>query len=92
VGCHVDAYEQAKWFGHDIALKQNYRMTDRPGLGEMVSSIGAGMPLGERVRTGVGFVTGGMRDAMVMLENHWQATDAMAEALGLGHDVRTTLR
>ena len=21
VGCHTDAYEQAKWFGDDIALK-----------------------------------------------------------------------
>jgi HD-GYP domain-containing protein (c-di-GMP phosphodiesterase class II) len=91
VGCHVDAYEQAKWFGDDLALKRQYRLTDRPGLGEMVSSIGAGMPFGERVRTGVGFVTGGMRDAMAMLENHWLATDAMAQALGLGDDVRKTL-
>src|ERR1700742_484694 len=23
VGCHVDAHEQAKWFGDDIALKAN---------------------------------------------------------------------
>ena len=21
VGCHIDAYEQAKWFGDDMALK-----------------------------------------------------------------------
>jgi hypothetical protein len=21
VGCHVDAYEQAKWFGDDLAMK-----------------------------------------------------------------------
>jgi len=24
VGCHVDAYEQAKWFGDDTALKADF--------------------------------------------------------------------
>ena len=28
VGCHVDAYEQAKWFGDDMALKSDFRHTD----------------------------------------------------------------
>ncbi len=28
VGCHVDAYEQAKWFGDDTVLKTDFRHTD----------------------------------------------------------------
>ena len=28
VGCHVDAYEQAKWFGDDQALKHDLRFVD----------------------------------------------------------------
>ena len=28
VGCHVDAYEQAKWFGDDLALKGDFRRVD----------------------------------------------------------------
>ncbi|HEX6933343.1 MAG TPA: hypothetical protein VF162_14455, partial [Streptosporangiaceae bacterium] len=28
VGCHIDAYEQAKWFGDDTALKTDFRRTD----------------------------------------------------------------
>jgi len=28
VGCHVDAYEQAKWFGDDTSLKSDFRQTD----------------------------------------------------------------
>ena len=28
VGCHTDAYEQAKWFGDDIALKREGRFFD----------------------------------------------------------------
>src|SRR5207302_256946 len=82
VGCHVDAYEQAKWFGDDIALKRDHRLVDRPGIPQLVSAIGAGRPLFDRLRTGVAFITGGMRDAMVMIENHWLATEALAAATG----------
>ncbi|HEX9466973.1 MAG TPA: hypothetical protein VGA11_01055 [Acidimicrobiia bacterium] len=28
VGCHVDAYEQAKWFGDDLAMKGAARRVD----------------------------------------------------------------
>lgn len=28
VGCHTDAYEQAKWFGDDIAVKREGRFFD----------------------------------------------------------------
>jgi DNA-binding CsgD family transcriptional regulator len=28
VGCHIDAYEQAKWFGDDMALKTDFRHAD----------------------------------------------------------------
>ena len=31
VGCHVDAYEQAKWFGDDLALKADFRTVDFSG-------------------------------------------------------------
>ena len=30
VGCHVDAYEQAKWFGDDMALKDDVHRVDMP--------------------------------------------------------------
>src|SRR5712692_8383539 len=32
VGCHIDAYEQAKWFGDDLALKRESRLQDMTGL------------------------------------------------------------
>src|SRR5215217_6679016 len=32
VGCHVDAYEQAKWFGDDVALKADARHVDMSRL------------------------------------------------------------
>ena len=59
VGCHVDAYEQAKWFGDDMALKTDFRHTDfgpaaaRPLF--ILRHLGAGRPLAERARLGVTF-------------------------------------
>ena len=38
VGCHVDAYEQAKWFGDDLALKADSRRVDLAGLPRRRSS------------------------------------------------------
>ena len=33
VGCHTDAYEQAKWFGDDAALKRDASTTDTTWVG-----------------------------------------------------------
>src|ERR1700752_2700674 len=55
VGCHVDAYEQAKWFGDDTVLKTGFRHVDFTGLAGplfMLRHLGAGRPLLERARIG----------------------------------------
>jgi hypothetical protein len=52
VGCHVDAYEQAKWFGDDTVLKADFRHTDfhtaAAGPIFMLRHLGAGRPMGAR--------------------------------------------
>src|SRR3954451_12989594 len=56
VGCHVDAYEQAKWFGDDLALKADARRVDMASLPAQVfvlGRVGAGRGLLERARLGV---------------------------------------
>src|ERR1700721_1403497 len=49
VGCHVDAYEQAKWFGDDLALKSDFRRVDLKSVpaGQMfmLRHLGAGRQL-----------------------------------------------
>jgi HD-GYP domain-containing protein (c-di-GMP phosphodiesterase class II) len=92
VGCHVDAYEQAKWFGDDRAVKHEIRHVD---LGKPLQSaaftlqhLGAGEPLLARARIGVAFLAEGRHDLDVMFDNHWRAADALAEQLGLGQEVR----
>jgi HD-GYP domain-containing protein (c-di-GMP phosphodiesterase class II) len=94
VGCHIDAYEQAKWFGDDMALKNEARRVDLAGVAArafVVSHLGSGRPLTERARLGVGFLADGRRAVNEMIENHWLATNELAAQLGLDERVRESL-
>ena len=42
LGCHTDAYEQAKWFGDDLAVKADGFIVADPGPAWMPSRLGAG--------------------------------------------------
>jgi HD-GYP domain-containing protein (c-di-GMP phosphodiesterase class II) len=92
VGCFTDAYEQAKWFGDDIALKADGYVMDGGPFAYLVGHIGAGKPLLERAKIGFSFLGDGRRALMEMLKNHYLATDEMAGRLGLGEDVRESLK
>ena len=66
VGCHTDAYEQAKWFGDDLSLKEDAHYgydVGRPRQAAfMLKNIGGpGRPLVERARVGVAFLGDGRR-------------------------------
>ncbi|HEY2552982.1 MAG TPA: HD domain-containing phosphohydrolase [Streptosporangiaceae bacterium] len=95
VGCHVDAYEQARWFGDDTALKTDFRRTDfaTPAAEAlfMLRHLGTGRPTAERIRLGAAFLTDGRRAAEAMLHNHWQAADQLAARLGLDQRVRDSV-
>lgn len=95
VGCHTDAYEQAKWFGDDIAMKRDamFAGDSAADLARMlVTRLGTGGTPVDRVRTTLAFPVGGLRWFSSILESHWRATDVLAEQLGLGEDVRQGLR
>jgi hypothetical protein len=61
VGCHTDAYEQAKWLGDDLAVKRDAHYgydfgKAGPAAAFLVKRVGgAGRPLRQRVLTGVQF-------------------------------------
>ena len=88
VGCHTDAYEQAKWFGDDALLKSDAHY--RYDLGKVGPSVafmlkhvgGQGRPLTTRARVGVGFLGEGRKALMALADNHYQATDELTERLG----------
>jgi HD-GYP domain-containing protein (c-di-GMP phosphodiesterase class II) len=95
VGCHVDAYEQAKWFGDETVLKSDFRHTDfatamsKPVF--MLRHLGSGRPVAERARLGVAFLGDGRKAAAAMLDNHWTAADSLAARLGLRQRVRDSI-
>lgn len=92
VGCHVDAYEQAKWFGDDLALESDFRKMDLSGPTAqarfILGHLGAGMQGRNRAGVRIDFARGeGRRAAEAMLGNHWRATADLAARLGLGAPV-----
>jgi HD-GYP domain-containing protein (c-di-GMP phosphodiesterase class II) len=94
VGCHTDAYEQAKWFGDDIAMKREAMFTtdSTADLARfLIRRLGSGGSVGERVSRTVAFPVSGLRWFSSILESHWKATDLLAAQLGLGDDVRRSL-
>jgi HD domain len=97
VGCHTDAYEQAKWLGDDLAAKLDahycYDLGKAgPAAAFMVKYLGgAGLPLLQRVRTGARFAGDGRRALAAMALNHYLATDELAARLGLSEQVRASL-
>ena len=98
VGCHTDAYEQAKWLGDDTAVKSDAHYgydfgKAGPATAFLLKHIGgAGRPLLERARVGMGFLGGGRRALAALAANHYLATDELAARLELGQDVRESLR
>jgi HD-GYP domain-containing protein (c-di-GMP phosphodiesterase class II) len=95
VGCHVDAYEQAKWFGDDLALKADYRTVDFDGPTAaarfMLEHFGAGLPVAERAKLGVELMRSGLPQRRNALERHCFAADELAGRLGLGERVRRSI-
>ena len=95
VGCHVDAYEQAKWFGDELAVKAEARRVDFSSTAADMAFVLrnlAGRSLVERARTAVGLVAGGgMKDIDAILETHWRAVDGLSASLGMTDDVRKSI-
>jgi HD-GYP domain-containing protein (c-di-GMP phosphodiesterase class II) len=86
VGCHTDAYEQAKWFGDDIELKSRkyvYEFGSVRGALAMLRLIGAGNSPLQRVRVGLEFALSGHRDVDDMISRHALLAQALGEQLEL---------
>jgi HD-GYP domain-containing protein (c-di-GMP phosphodiesterase class II) len=92
VGCHTDAYEQAKWFGDDIKMKADGVLIDEPSPGWLIGHLGAGRPALERLRLAAALPMAARRKSVVDLEAHWLAADGLAARLGLGDEVRQSLK
>src|SRR2546423_3466225 len=86
VGCHADAYEQAKWFGDDIRLKSGKYAHElgsvRGGLAAL-RLVGAGNPPLHRFRVGLEFAMSGHRELDGMIAQHARLARTLADQLCL---------
>jgi HD-GYP domain-containing protein (c-di-GMP phosphodiesterase class II) len=94
VGCHSDAYEQAKWFGDDIELKSSkyeYEPGSLRGAAAAMRLLGSGGPPLHRFRVLVEFAISGHRDVADMISRHAELARALAAELELPHEVQEAL-
>jgi HD-GYP domain-containing protein (c-di-GMP phosphodiesterase class II) len=95
VGCHADAYEQARWFGDDIAVKADVYGVDFAGTHKLAFALrhlGAGAPPLRRGRTALEFLASGGHEAIESMHStHCLVTSQLAERLGLDRPVRDAL-
>src|SRR3954469_19481726 len=94
VGCHTDAYEQAKWFGDDIELKSGKYDHEPGSLRDMAAGIrllGAGNPPLQRFRVLVEFAISGHREIADMIVRHAGLARALAAELQLDEKVQEAL-
>jgi HD-GYP domain-containing protein (c-di-GMP phosphodiesterase class II) len=94
VGCHSDAYEQAKWFGDDIALKSgkfDYEPRSMRAMLAGMRMLGAGSPPLRRLRVGLEFAISGHREVDDMIAQHAAIAATLAEQLGLPGEVLEAL-
>jgi HD-GYP domain-containing protein (c-di-GMP phosphodiesterase class II) len=86
VTCHVDSFEQAEWFGDDIAYRAGTYQYDATGLSEAVHvlrRVGAGQGPLTRARRVTAFLTGGYRTAEAFPVSHCTLAAGFAGRLGL---------
>jgi HD-GYP domain-containing protein (c-di-GMP phosphodiesterase class II) len=91
VGCHVDAHEQAKWFGDDIALrsgKYEHEYRSLRAAAAAMRLIGSGNPPLHRFRVGFEFAISGRHDFDDMIAHHALLARTLAERLGLPQAVQ----
>ncbi len=94
VGCHADAYEQARWFGDEISAKGDLYAIDLVGMNKArfaMRHVAAGEPSARRARTMLEFVVSGRTAMESMHGTHCLLAGDLASRLGLGEAVREAL-
>jgi HD-GYP domain-containing protein (c-di-GMP phosphodiesterase class II) len=94
VGCHTDAYEQARWFGDDIAMKATKYGPEPFSVGDMLAMLrllGSGSTPLHRLRVGVDFLLSGRKDVDGMITGHARLARALGEELRLDDAVLDAL-
>jgi HD-GYP domain-containing protein (c-di-GMP phosphodiesterase class II) len=94
VGCHTDAYEQAHWFGDDIAMKATkfkYEPFSLRDVALMLRLLGSGGTPLHRFRVALDFAVSGRKEVDGMITRHAELARQLGEELGLPAAVQQAL-
>ena len=94
VGCHTDSYEQAYWFGDDIARRAAVHTIDRTPRNQrrvIMGLVGSGLPPVQRAQRLAEFVTVGRKLTTGMRSSHCRLAGELALRLGLREDIQPAL-
>ena len=86
VACHSDAYEQAHWFGDDIAMKATkyeHEAFSLADIASMLRLLGSGSTPLHRFRVALDFAIVGRREVDGMIAGHAKLARMLGEQLGL---------
>src|SRR6185369_15295800 len=94
VACHTDAYEQAYWFGDDIAMKAtkyDHEPFSLRDIATMLRLLGSGGTPLHRVRVAFDFAISGHKEVEGMIAQHAALARVFAGELGLPDAVLQSL-
>ena len=86
VGCHTDAYEQARWFGDDIRMrstKYDHEPMSARDVAAMLRLLGSGGSPLHRFRVAFDFAVSGRKEIDGMIAGHARMARALGAELGL---------
>jgi HD-GYP domain-containing protein (c-di-GMP phosphodiesterase class II) len=94
IGCHAESHEYVRWFGDDIAVKQQAYLVDWAGVPYMrflMGNVAHGSPLPQRLKVMAQLMRNPKRNLGELVHSHCASAALLAGEMGLPAGVQTAL-
>lgn len=94
IGCHAESHEYIRWFGDDIAVKQNAYLVDWSGVPYMrflMGNVAHGSPLPQRLKVIAQLMLNPKKNLTELVQSHCASASLLAAEMGLPASVQTAL-
>ena len=94
IGCHAESHEYVRWFGDDIAVKQNAYLVDWAGVPYMrflMGNVAHGAPLPQRLKVIAQLMRNPKKNLGELVQSHCASASLLAAEMGLPPQVQTAL-
>lgn len=94
IGCHADSHEYARWFGDDIAVRQDSYLVDWSGLPYLrflLRNVARGEPVIHRLNVMASLFVNARGQLSRLIHSHCSSAGLLAERFGLDPGVTTAV-